>query len=80
MLFKKDNLHIYKAQVFGMRCGMCESHINDVVRKNFKIKKVKSSRMKNETLIYAVDELDITKIKEVIASTGYEVRGVEKVN
>ena len=27
----------------GMACGMCESHINDVVRRNFKVKKVSSS-------------------------------------
>ena len=27
----------------GMACGMCESHVNDVVRQNFQIKKVTSS-------------------------------------
>ena len=25
----------------GMMCGMCESHMNDVIRKNFTVKKVK---------------------------------------
>lgn len=27
----------------GMMCPMCESHINDVIRKDFEIKKVSSS-------------------------------------
>lgn len=24
----------------GMMCGMCESHVNDVIRKSFDVKKV----------------------------------------
>ena len=30
-------------KVNGMMCGMCEAHMNDLVRKNFKVKKVTSS-------------------------------------
>lgn len=30
-------------KIDGMMCGMCESHMNDVIRKNFKVKKVTSS-------------------------------------
>ena len=36
----------YTAQVDGMMCGMCESHVNDAVRKAFPVKKVTSSRSK----------------------------------
>jgi copper chaperone CopZ len=35
----------------GMACGMCEAHINDVVRNNFPVKKVTSSRQKKQTVI-----------------------------
>ena len=77
-LFKKEKLIEYKLEIHGMRCGMCESHINDVIRKNFDIKKVKSNRFKNETIILSKVELNEEKIKEVIASTGYELRGIEK--
>ena len=35
----------------GMMCGMCESHINDVIRQNFKIKKVTSSHKKGLTRV-----------------------------
>ena len=34
----------YTVQVNGMMCGMCESHVNDAVRKAFRWKKVNSSR------------------------------------
>ena len=27
------------AKIDGMMCGMCESHMNDMVRNNFKVKK-----------------------------------------
>ena len=31
------------AQVEGMHCGMCEAHVNGVVRRAFPVKKVSSS-------------------------------------
>ena len=37
-------------KVNGMMCGMCESHINDVVRKNAEVNKVSSSHTKGETV------------------------------
>lgn len=40
-------------KVEGMRCGMCESHVNDLVRRNFNVKKVTSSHIKGETVILA---------------------------
>lgn len=64
------------AKVQGMQCGMCESHINDVVRRNFKVKKVSSSRSKGETVILAESEIDGQKLKAVIEETGYTVSEV----
>ena len=40
-------------RVDGMMCGMCESHINDVVRKTARVNKVTSSHTKGETVIGA---------------------------
>ena len=60
-------------KIDGMACGMCESHINDVVRKNEKIKSVKSSFKKGETEIISENNLDINKLKEEIGKTGYKV-------
>jgi len=30
----------YTVRVTGMMCGMCESHVNDAVRRAFPVKKV----------------------------------------
>lgn len=62
----------------GMMCSMCESHINDAIRKNFTVKKVKSSKRKNQTVIVADEILDEEKIRQVIKETGYELVGIEK--
>ena len=35
----------------GMMCGMCESHMNDLMRNKFNVKKVTSSAKKGETVV-----------------------------
>ena len=62
-------------KVNGMMCGMCESHINDVVRKTAQVEKVTSSHTKGETVIVSAQPLDIEALKAAIAATGYTVIG-----
>ena len=38
-------------KIDGMMCGMCESHVNDAIRRAFRVKKVSSSHAKGETII-----------------------------
>ena len=64
-------------KVQGMMCGMCESHINDVVRRTCSVKKVTSSHTKGETVIVSEQALDIETLKQAIAATGYTVTGAE---
>lgn len=59
--------------VEGMACGMCEAHVNDVIRKNFEIKKVSSSHKKGLTEIVSEKELDEAKLRSAIEGTGYNV-------
>lgn len=61
------------AKVSGMMCGMCESHINDVVRRAFEVEKVSSSRKKGETEIISKSGIDAQRLKKVISETGYDV-------
>ena len=68
----------YTIQVNGMMCGMCESHINDAVRKSLQVKKVSSSRRKNETTVISEQELDEDILRDAISATGYEVGGIKK--
>ncbi len=60
----------------GMMCGMCESHVNDAVRNNFKVKKVSSSHSKGRTVIESEAPLDEAALRKIIGATGYEVKGV----
>ena len=78
MFFKKEPLNTYVIEVKGMRCSMCESHINNIIYKNFNAKKVKSSHLKNQTIVQSKEELDIKKLKEVITATGYEVGEIRR--
>ena len=64
------------ATVEGMTCGMCEAHINDAVRQNFKVKKVTSSHSKGKTEILAEVPLGDEKLKDVIGKSGYTVTGI----
>ena len=64
-------------KVDGMMCGMCESHVNETVRKTADVKKVTSSHTKGETVIVSDQALDIETLKQAIAATGYTVTGAE---
>ena len=60
----------------GMMCGMCESHVNDAIRKSFDIKKVSSSHSKKKTEIISEEAIDEDKLRAVIDETGYTVLSV----
>ena len=60
-------------KIDGMMCGMCEAHMNDLIRKNFKVKKVTSSAKDGETVIISDAELDIPWAKKQIKDIGYEL-------
>ena len=64
-------------KIDGMMCGMCESHINDVVRKTAHVSKVSSSHTRGETVIVSEQPVDVEALKAAIAETGYTVTGVQ---
>ena len=64
-------------RVDGMMCGMCESYVNEAVRKAFpEVKKVASSHTKGQTVIQSEQVLDEAKLRDAIDATGYEVKGI----
>lgn len=67
----------YTLKIDGMMCGMCEAHVNDVIRRNFKIKKVTSSHTKNQTIIISESLLDEELLKNKIGETGYKVLDIK---
>ncbi len=58
-------------EVEGMACGMCESHINDTIRREFLVKSVSSSHKKGTTEIICEQELDESALRKAIEQTGY---------
>ncbi len=62
-----------KLTIEGMACSMCEAHINDAIRKNFQVKRVKSNRRKKTCVIKSLEPLDEEAVRRVIADLGYEV-------
>ena len=64
------------AQVEGMRCGMCEAHVNEVVRRAFPVQKVTSSHARGQTVILAERDIADEELKKVIRDTGYEVTSI----
>ena len=68
----------YTARVDGMMCGMCESHVNDAVRKAFPVKKVTSSRSKKETVVLSETELDEAALRDALQAAGYDAGAIRK--
>ena len=65
-------------RIDGMMCGMCESHVNDAVRKAFPVKKVNSSHGKGQTVILTEQDLDEQAVRDAVNATGYTVTSFSK--
>ena len=61
-------------KVDGMMCGMCESHVNEAVRKAVPLT---SSHGKGITEIISEDKIDEEAVKKAIDDTGYKVLSIE---
>ncbi len=57
----------------GMRCGMCEAHVCDVIRRNFNVKKVTASHIKNQAVVISDTPLDADQLKKAVSDEGYRV-------
>ena len=64
-------------QVDGMMCGMCESHINDAIRRAFNVKKVTSSHSKGETVLVTAEEIPEDALRRALEPTGYKLVSVQ---
>ena len=61
----------------GMMCGMCEAHLNDAIRRNFAVKRVKSKHRKGTCAISSEQELDMERVRAVVESLGYRLVSYE---
>lgn len=67
----------YVLSVEGMMCAHCEAHMVDAVKNSFSVKEVTASSKNNECVIIA-DDLDESRLDEVVKEAGYELKGVKK--
>ncbi len=74
----KNTTFVYTLTVLGMKCGMCESHINTTIRNKYKVKKVISKRKKNLTKIISYEEIDLNDIRSLITNLGYTVEDINQ--
>jgi len=70
--------HTTVLEIDGMMCPMCESHVNDAIRNNFKVKNVKSSHKTGLTQIQSDEMLDEELLRKAVEETGYKVKSIFK--
>ncbi len=65
-----------KANIDGMMCSMCTSHVNDCIRNTFKVKSVKATLKNNgETTIVSESPIDEATLKDALGKLGYRLTG-----
>ena len=65
-------------QISGMRCGMCEAHVNDAIRNALPVKKVTSSRAKGMTVILSEQPVSRDRLRQAVSAAGYIVLSAEE--
>ncbi len=68
----------YIIGIDGMRCGGCEAHVQDVVRRNFTVKSVKASHVKKEVVIICDHDLSDSELHLIFDPTGYKITSIVK--
>ena len=68
----------YVLKINGMRCGMCEAHVENEIRKSINVKKVKASHIKNELIVITELELEENDFHNILDKTGYEIISYKK--
>ncbi|MBO7614842.1 MAG: cation transporter [Bacilli bacterium] len=68
----------YILGIDGMKCGMCEMHVEDAIRKAIKVKKVKASHLKNSVVVITEKNLDSFDFENILKPTGYRVTLFER--
>ncbi len=68
----------YILGIDGMRCGMCEMHVEETISKNIKVKKAKASHIKNQLIVYSESNLTEEIFRQVLDPTGYRITSFER--
>lgn len=58
-------------KINGLMCGHCEAHVNEAIKKAFKVKSVTSSHESGTAEIISAAPLDEAELKSVVKDAGY---------
>ncbi len=73
---EKEDLILVYLTIDGMRCSMCEAHVNDALRKVVGVKKAKASAPKKIAKVLARKDVSLDELKASVAKDGYRVLDV----
>ena len=76
---KNERLYRYLLGIEGMRCGMCEEHIQSALRNAFPLKKVKANRHKKSALVVSKIQIEESAFHKVIDPLGYPLVSYEEI-
>lgn len=65
-------------KIEGMRCPMCEAHVNDTIRGKYAVEKVTSSHKENQTVILTEHPLDDDSLRATVTALGYTVTDITR--
>lgn len=68
-------MYKYILDIDGMKCNMCEARVNNIIRKNYNVKKLKSDHKTGKTEFIIEEELHIQDLLMDLANEGYFVMG-----
>lgn len=68
----------YIAHIDGMECGMCEAHINDLLRKKFNAAKIKTSHLRNESTFVSEEDIPRFELQFELGKLGYKLKDLRE--
>ena len=69
----------YVLGIDGMGCGHCEAKVEETIRKNISLKKIKASHIKNNVVVICEHNLSSDDFKKILDPTGYRVTSFKKM-
>ena len=64
-------------KIDGMQCNMCETHVKDLIRKKFDVKKIKASHVNGECVIVSPERFLEKSLLMSLERWGYKVTEME---
>ena len=68
----------YIIGIDGMRCGMCEVHVEEAITKKLKVKKASASHTKNRLIVITEENLTEEIFKAILDPLGYRITSFER--